>query len=562
MSTLGKTFLALVAALVLLFGGNADARKRTVCTITVNSADEKDVFRKYLPASQFEFVELVERGRPDWLASACQQRVRCDVLIISGHFNGRTDFFSDRPDKREYLPVDEMERVSCSDSCSGLFAQVKEVYLFGCNTLNPEPVKVASPDVARSLVRSGHSPAEAQRIANMLALRHGESSRERMRRIFRKVPVLYGFASGAPVGPAAASRLDRYLRSASTEVGNGHVSQRFLGQFAGNRLAVARGATDADPGADYRQEVCQFFDDRLAPADKLRFVHRLLGREMAEVRMYFERIETLFASLSEIERQAPAFIQARDEIARDQAARERYLRFAEDADQPAIRARMIRVAGGLGWLSSGQQHAEITRMISELVARRSLGAGEVDLICSLNKEHEFDRELDRLPLSPAQASRVAPAAALACLGSEEGRARVMAALTSPDDEEVKIAQVYLAQRPLTDVGEFRQLASGIARMSASAAQARALETLAHLHLDDPETLESLAGLFPTARSLEVQRAIADLLIRSDYRIIAKPEMVHMLRQSRLKSPDGKDIIDVLIRRLQALQGNDYPARTG
>src|SRR5436309_1194667 len=82
------------------------------------------------------FVELVERGRPDWLASACQQRVRCDVLIISGHFNGRTDFFSDRPDKREYLPVDEMERVSCSDSCSGLFAQVKEVYLFGCNTLN------------------------------------------------------------------------------------------------------------------------------------------------------------------------------------------------------------------------------------------------------------------------------------------------------------------------------------------------------------------------------------------------------------------------------------------
>ena len=86
--------------------------------------------------------------------------------------------------------------------------------------------------------------------------------------------------------------------------------------------------------------------------------------------------------------------------------------------------------------------------------------------------------------------------------------------------------------------------------------------MAHLHLDDPETLESLAGLFPTARSLEVQRAIADLLIRSDYRIIAKPEVVHMLRQSRLKSPDGKDIIDVLIRRLQALQGNDYPARTG
>lgn len=93
------------------------ARKQTVCTITVNSADEKETFRRYLPASKYDFVELVEPGRPDWLASSCRAKVACDVLVISGHYDGGNSFFSDRLEAREYLPVTEMERVSCSGSC-------------------------------------------------------------------------------------------------------------------------------------------------------------------------------------------------------------------------------------------------------------------------------------------------------------------------------------------------------------------------------------------------------------------------------------------------------------
>ena len=48
-----------------------------------------------------------------------------------------------------------MERASCSDSCPGLFSQLKEVYLFGCNTLNAEAIKSMSSEVGRSLVRAG-----------------------------------------------------------------------------------------------------------------------------------------------------------------------------------------------------------------------------------------------------------------------------------------------------------------------------------------------------------------------------------------------------------------------
>src|SRR5689334_14376713 len=127
----------LAALLAAGWGMDANAGKQTVCTITVNSPDEKAMLRQRLPEDRYEFVELVERGRPDWLASSCRAGVRCDLLVVSGHFDGGDEFYSDRLDARESLPVSEMQRVSCSDSCPGLFSQLKEVYLFGCNTLNP-----------------------------------------------------------------------------------------------------------------------------------------------------------------------------------------------------------------------------------------------------------------------------------------------------------------------------------------------------------------------------------------------------------------------------------------
>src|SRR5512141_1934104 len=110
--TTGWTWCAmLVATLAALHAAVAhSAEKSTVCTITVNSSDEKEAFRRHLPADRFEFVELVERGRIDWLESARRKGIRCDVLIISGHYDGGdyaggNEFFSERLDTAEYLPV-------------------------------------------------------------------------------------------------------------------------------------------------------------------------------------------------------------------------------------------------------------------------------------------------------------------------------------------------------------------------------------------------------------------------------------------------------------------------
>ena len=549
--SLSAKLLLVVALCAMGWSIDSHASKRTVCTITVNSSDEKAMFRQRLPADQYEFVELVERGRPDWLASACRQGIRCDLLVISGHFDGSTAFYSDQVAASEFLPVAELERASCSNSCPALFSQLKEVYLFGCNTLNADAVKSASSEAGRSLVRAGHSPLDARRIVHALDQLHGESSRDRMRRIFTNVPVIYGFSSVAPLGPNAAALLGRYLQASSiAEVGNGRANPKLLGHFAAESMIAVSGSSESDPRGAYRRESCQFVDDRLSPADKLEFVHGLLRRDMAEVRMFLDRIEGLFASLGETERQDPSFTRALDAIARDDVARDRYMRFAVDADLPRVRARMIALAGTLGWLSPGDQRAELMRMVGDLIARESIGAAEVDMICELNKDHGLDEERHRLSLSPPQADKVANAAVLGCLGSTEGHARVLQALTLGNEAEAEIAEVYLGYRPITDVAELRVVANGITRMAGSPAQVRALDTLARNRLDDRQSLDELVRLFPVSRSVDVQRAIAALFIRSDYQLLSKPETVHVLSQTRVKSTGGEDIIDILIRRLQ------------
>jgi uncharacterized protein YjiS (DUF1127 family) len=551
MSRVSK-LLVLVALAATVSVHDAVAEPRTVCTITVNSPNEKDTFRRWLPADDYRFVELVERGRPDWLASACRAGVRCDVLIISGHFDDGTQFYSDRLDARESLPVEELQRASCSNSCGGVFSQLKEVYLFGCNTLNAGALHSATAEIGRSLLRSGHSPDDVDRLTRLIDERHADSNRDRMRQIFKDVPVIYGFSSKAPLGATAGPLLERYFQSgAASEVASGRPSAKLLGLFGPTSMVATSGMTDSDPNADYRQQSCRFVDARESTADKLRFVHALLDGEMAEVRMFLEPIEKVVASLDAGVRSAPAVRAALADIARDAPARGRYLAFARDADEPATRARMIALAGELGWLSKAQQRAELVRMLDERLAGSAITPADIDLACTLNRNRELDALLPDLHVAPAQARKVPQAAILACLGSAAARSRVLHALTSPSDADVEMAQVYLHHRPIVDPAELRVIAAGITRMSGSDAQIRALDTLAKQQVNDRESLEALAGLFPQARSIGVQRAIAGILIRSDYRSIARPELVRLLRERRLKSPDGEDVIDVLVRRMQA-----------
>ncbi len=554
--SLRQSLLNLLAGCVACFALTAApaalAAPKTVCTVTINSSDEKDAFQRNLPAGDYRFVELVQRGQPDWLESARRRGVRCDALIISGHFDDGSEFYTDRHDDREFLTVHELQRASCSAPTGGLFEQLKEVYLFGCNTLKSEVRHTASPEITRSLLRSGHPPAEAERLSALLSERYGQSNRDRLRHVFKDVPVLYGFSSKAPLGRTAGPLLERYFQTApGGEVASGRVSPTMLKLFEPSSMIAVAGLTDSDPHLPFRNDMCGFADDRQSDAQKLGFLHDVLRRDMSEVRMFLDHIESYTATLGAAQRNPAAVRTALAAIEADRAARDRFLTFARDADDMHVQTRMMALARSLGWLSAVQEQTELVRTLAERMKRDSLGKNEVDLVCASPAPRVPDLTRQLLATNAALPGNVAHSAVLACLGDTEAHVRTVRALTSARHDEALIAQTYLRLRPLANSVELRDVVAGIARMPAAPAQVRALESLARQRLSDVPTLQVVAGLFPQTRSIDVQRAIAGVLIRADMQGLPRTALTRSLRQHRLNSPGGNDVIDLLIRMLEA-----------
>jgi len=143
------------------------------------------------------------------------------------------------------------------------------------------------------------------------------------------------------------------------------------------------------------------------------------------------------------------------------------------------------------------------------------------------------------------------AGALACLGDDAARTRVLAALSSADERDVQVAQVYLRHRPEHEPYELRALAREIAGMTGIGGKVRALDTLGRLRIADREIVDELTRTFAAAKSLDVQKAIAEVFLRSDIETGERSDLAGKLRRHRLVSSGGEDLIDVLIRRLLA-----------
>ncbi len=546
-----RAWLPAVALAAAAWPAVSAAAPKTVCTVTINSPDERDVMMRQLPPGDYRFVELVKHGQPDWWLQARRSGVRCDALVISGHFDDGSEFYTDRFESREALPVEDLQQASCSDSSGGLFSQLQEVYLFGCNTLKTDPRRSAGSEVLRSLQRAGLSAAEAQRSAARLSEHYGESNRDRLRQIFNGVPVLYGFASKAPLGRSAGPLLERVLQASPADaVASGRPNAALLGAFGPSSMVSVKGMASDDPHIGLRHDICQLADDRRSTAQKMAFVHEVLRRDVTEVRMLLDHLERYVGSVSAAQRLQPDVADAFDAIRRDVSSRERYLVFARDADLATVQSRMVDLARKLGWLTDAQQQDEFVRLITTRMARDGVGKHEVDLVCSSPLAHE-DGLLARVRAGgTADATKVAHAAVLACLGSGEAHDRTVRTLTSPRPDDVEVAQTYLRHRPLAGAGEVQAIASDIGRLSGPEAQVRALDALARQRVSDPHSLKAIAALFVQTRSLQVQRAIANLLLRADTQSLERGDLLQSLRRYRLKSPDGQDAIDMLIRVLQ------------
>jgi len=536
--------LALAACSIALAGqsGAAAGRRETVCTVTINSADEKASFMRQLPAARFRFVELVQPGRSDWLQAACRAGIRCDVLVISGHYDGANTFFSDAPAPPASLAVSDLERAACSGACSGLFAALREVYLFGCKTLDPNPALDPGGDRDADATTAPEPTACAATPAPAV---WGESSRDRMRQIFRGVPVIYGFTAGAPLGPQAAAMLEQHWRSAGTAaVARGRPDTSLLMHLGGGSMTAVRGVDASELAAGW--DLCRFVDARLDDAERARHIHRLLRGDLVHLRAHVGRIGRLAAELADRNPKPRALAAALHRIAEDAFSRIRFLGDARDAE-PALHARLLQLARDLQWLTPAEHRTRLVQLLAGLGARRALGVDDVALACTLAREHGL-HDVPGLR-ADAEDESAAHDALRACLGDAAARAPMLAALAGDELGALRLARAYLRQRPITEAAELHRTIDAVARMAPPEAQVLALETLARQEITEVEVIERLARLYARTPSWAVQAAIAGALVRIDAGLLAAVPLARTVRAHRLPAPGSDNRIDALLLRL-------------
>jgi hypothetical protein len=204
-------------ALIVLFISTSwaiptlDPNKRTVCAMTLNSDEEREIFRQEIEKDRTNYnplVELTDFGEADWFQKACKSGIRCDQVLISGHFTDR--FSGINEGVKRNLKLDDMERMGCQNTCEGILDHPYEVFLLGCNTLATKAPDNRTPEAYLGhLLEDGVPASRAQLITEARYGRTGDDNKSRIERAFRgQKKMLYGFTARGPSG----ATIDRMLR--------------------------------------------------------------------------------------------------------------------------------------------------------------------------------------------------------------------------------------------------------------------------------------------------------------------------------------------------------------
>ena len=214
---------------IILFGAFQSAYATKLCSMTFNSSDEK----KVMSSVYGEAYELVPDNKdPNWLDKACKAPVKCDVLLVSGHFGGV--FFGEKSSPT--LDLKTLENLSCNQRCPSI-DNAQSVFLMGCNTLaTKQPDSISIDQYLHVLVQDGFPRYLAEEVASSRYLDYGFSLEDRMKLAFPNAKVLYGFSSKGPLGAEAAPR----LKKAFSNVRNENIESRLLSAFEGTSFSIAR----------------------------------------------------------------------------------------------------------------------------------------------------------------------------------------------------------------------------------------------------------------------------------------------------------------------------------
>ena len=262
--------------------------KYQVCSITINSSDEIEVFREQMGTEDFDFVELVPlsvESRPNnvhWFTNACNQGYNCDILVISGHFGGL--FFGE--DHNYILPVDIMERQSCSNSCSGVLSNVKEVFLFGCYTLANKQSRQRTPQQHLDVLLEHHYARDmAEIVVAAIYLPFGASFENQMRLVFPQHSSIYGFTELSPLGKELRWPLRHYFETINKHYGNykSYLDQKrpqaknpLIHSTIGGAVSEVKGVGPENSQFPHFQKMCRLYEQNVDQVRGMRIIDELM----------------------------------------------------------------------------------------------------------------------------------------------------------------------------------------------------------------------------------------------------------------------------------------------
>lgn len=365
-----------------------DPDKFTICAITINSDDEKKIFQaqaaKY-PQKFNPVVELTDLG-DDWFSKSCSSGIRCDQLVISGHFGG--DFFGE---SGKSLSLQELEKAGCSKTCEGILNQPYEVFLFGCNTLSGKEKDSRTPDqYLQVLLRDGIPLAQAELVVQSRYGVIGDTHKASMQRAFSgEKKQLYGFDSIGPSGKNVKGFLNNYFSKISSA---SHLekqqAKRIMNQVdMGNKIlaeslkstAFAQCA-GADDGDEKMKKVCGLLDVRKSNEEKLDLTIELLGQEefllyLPAINIFMKDINNQY-SLTDSEKASLELIKNNEVIKRQ------ILGLIDVSKGFGLKMEWTILAQNMGYLSQEEASERLSFEVAKVFSK-PLADSDVDVMCSI-----------------------------------------------------------------------------------------------------------------------------------------------------------------------------------
>jgi hypothetical protein len=362
---------------------------KTICTMTINSENEKNIFKKHLGGKgKFKFVELVPGhadsitsndtdDAEDWFNQACKAKIKCDVLLVSGHFAG--SFFSN---KSPYsLSLEALEQKACSNSCTGILQNPKAVYLFGCNTLAAkEKDRRTEKQYIEVLMRDGFSRDEAERLAQSRYGVFGDSFGARMQRVFHGEKIIYGFDSIGPAGSTIDRPLENYflrtpnksVRNFSDRVLKRSVDPEFMTALANSDITYVAGLESTDKEYQPSMQMCKMQLPQTTVEEKLKLANQFLNTEYRSLAL--PQVMSLFNNYRDLnpKRFSPAERLALAELTSNTPARQILVETSFKLNAtPILQAQTFLWFYKVGWFSKLEFDTAQRGLIKKLVDNKS-----------------------------------------------------------------------------------------------------------------------------------------------------------------------------------------------